>query len=61
MSRPSNTRGASTTNIPSGGWRVLEGKLAIVTGQHHHHYHHPPPISRKGERGRLLKGGGGNE
>lgn len=32
MSRPSNTRGASSTNIQSGGWRVLEGKLAIVTG-----------------------------
>lgn len=33
MSRPSNTRGASSTNnMPSGGWRVLEGKLGIVTG-----------------------------
>ncbi|GIZ43313.1 hypothetical protein CKM354_000654500 [Cercospora kikuchii] len=32
MSRPSTARGVSTTNIQGGSWRVLEGKIAIVTG-----------------------------
>ncbi|EGP82974.1 uncharacterized protein MYCGRDRAFT_101794 [Zymoseptoria tritici IPO323] len=32
MSRPGNSRGMSSTNIPNTGGRVLERKLAIVTG-----------------------------
>ncbi|KAM3420581.1 hypothetical protein BST61_g3843 [Cercospora zeina] len=32
MSRPSTARTVSTTNVQSGSWRVLEGKIAIVTG-----------------------------
>ncbi|USW58735.1 Putative short-chain dehydrogenase/reductase SDR, NAD(P)-binding domain superfamily [Septoria linicola] len=32
MSRPGNARTASTINIESGGSRVLEGRIAIVTG-----------------------------
>lgn len=32
MSRPGNVRAASSTNNRGGGYRVLEGKIAIVTG-----------------------------